>query len=154
MHSTPSPLLPINHASLAQIAERRRQIDQIAGKFQSYPWSFFFTGTYRYGADTYKAEQDARRMMKRLEIIGRRKTLFVGGVEMDRSARSAHVHLLIGNLGHLSTEQVLKFWDHGIAHCEVYDPEKNGLRYVVKYLGDSDFLYLQHEGRKFPRSNH
>ena len=73
--------------------------------------------------------------------LAQQRVPYVCVVELGGSGSNPHIHALLYGTEAIPCAKLAKWWRHGRAKVEVYDPTKNGATYLAKEAGREDFTW-------------
>ncbi len=129
--------------------------DELSGWLQSFPWDFWFTGTFRPEMnvkDTYRAKKYFESFVREIKKVTTGVDYFMA-VERFKDGEFTHIHALLNGVKDLRYLEVWEKWfkRYGRALVEGYDPKKGAAHYLTKYvvkeLCDWD-IFIRKEMRK------
>jgi hypothetical protein len=129
----------------------RERLEQYATWLNLIPWAFFCTLTFAWGVSDRQAEKLFNEFIRRLETTLRCNVAYVRGDEkrLSGSGKSAcprHFHALFACTVPLTAGYLQDSWmamagnrsDGSGAEVKPYDPERNGVEYVLKFINKTE----------------
>ena len=109
----------------------------------AFDWTYFFHVSFPPGTSLHAAYCEMERGLRRLEGYGKKGLGWAIVIEIGRRGRHYHTHGLL-HAPHLSRDEVRYYWDQFNNRVTRYDPNRRGVRYVLKDYArgrGEDFLF-------------
>jgi hypothetical protein len=132
-------------------ASDRERLEQYANWLKQIPWTFFCTFTFAWKVSDRQAEGIFREFIKRLELALRCHVAYVRGDEKrlsgcGKSACARHFHALLACTPQIRPRYIEEQWmsmagnrnDGAGAVVKTYEPERNGVEYVLKFINQTE----------------
>jgi hypothetical protein len=123
------------------VSQSQRQLREAWGQFLSqFPWHWFVTLTFRGEVPTFRAHRIVKRFLRDLEAAAGVPIQWFSADEYGPRFGRFHIHLLIGNVGHLRRLYWMDEWNRraGYARILPFDDKQGALFYVAKYITKQD----------------